>query len=363
MRSVLIVETPLQLLNAVEAKNSLDLGECVLVLLVSKSFPQSTFDPLVRIGAWTRVEILRLQHKFEPVDLRWLGRSVSLRLNEYAKESKQFLNRLKFDRLSKKLGRVDNLVLGNLLQGYMQHFANRVRAKRIVLLDDGTDTLRVCASRNVVERGPASGRVTFLRRTKDYMRKAFVDWDLTRIRSLTFFTSYDLTLPAEDSAVGNRYAFWRQRLKSVAREDVVYFLGQPLVEDGYLTLNAYLNALAKVIAHYQGERFLYLTHRREADTKLAAVRAMGISVESFDLPIELQMLNVSTPRELSSFFSSALDNCRIIWGESLKVTAFRLSESEFSPGCDFVGHIYDYLCARIGPTFRVVDLRELATGA
>jgi hypothetical protein len=195
------------------------------------------------------------------------------------------------------------------------------------------------------------------------MREAFVDWDLTRIRSLTFFTSYDLTLTAEDSAVRNRYAFWRRRLRSVAREDVVYFLGQPLVEDGYLTLNAYLSALAKVNAHYRGERFLYLTHRREADAKLAAVRAMGISVESFDLPIELQMLNVSTPRELSSFFSSALDNCRIIWGESLNVTAFRLSESQFNPGCDFVGHIYDYLCARAGASFRVVDLDELPRDA
>mgnify|MGYP001604586890 FL=1 len=357
IRSVFIVETPLQMLNAIEAKHSLDLGECVLILILSDPFPEQVFRPLLALADWENVECIWLSHGFRPIDLRWLGKSLSHQLNEYLKESKQLIKHLKFDKLSTRLGSIDNLVLGNFLQGYMQHFANRVNAKQIYLLDDGTDTLRVNARRRSQELGSAAVvRGSLLRRVKNRLRRAHLDWDVREVNSVTFFTSYDLDLSPRDNCVRNSYAFLRQRLKTKRAYDGVYFLGQPLVEDGYLAQENYLAALTKIVKYYAGQNILYLTHRREAKANVEAIREMGICVGRFDLPIEVQMLNEGMPSELSSFFSSALDNSRVIFGRNIKVTAFRIDQSHFYPGLEFLDETYDYLHAYSGPDFRVISL-------
>ena len=344
------------MLNAIEAKYSLDLGECFLVLILSDPFPEQVFRPLLSLADWKNVEYVWLSHRYDPIDLRWLGNSLSNRINEYLKESKQLVKRLRFDKLSTKLGEIDNLVLGNLLAAYMRHFANRVKAKRVYLLDDGTDTLRVNALRKCVEPDRSSIRVPLSPRAKNRLREAFLDWDVRQVNSVTFFTSYDLDLSPRDSCVKSSYAYWRQKIKSTATRTVVYFLGQPLVEDGYLRRDIYLDLLAKITAHYSGKNFLYLKHRREAETNIEAIRGRGICVGCFDLPIEVQMLTGDLPNELSSFFSSALDNCRIIFGESLKVTAFRIGQNKFNPGHEFVNEIYNYLSAHSAPHFKIIDI-------
>jgi len=356
IRSVVIVETPLQMLNAVEAKHSLDLGECVLILILSDPFPEQVFRPLLALADWKNVERIWLSHGFRPIDLRWLGKSLSHQLNEYLKESKQLIKHHRFDKLSTSLGSIDNLVLGNLLQGYMQHFANRLKAKQIYLLDDGTDVLRVNAQRKCVQPNLQFPRVSLLRRVKNRLRRALLDWDVREVNSVTFFTSYDLDLSPRDNCVRNSYAFLRQRLKTKRAYDGVYFLGQPLVEDGYLAQEDYLAALTNIVKHYAGQNILYLTHRREAKANVEAIREMGICVGRFDLPIEVQMLNEGMPAELSSFFSSALDNSRVIFGRNIKVTAFRIDQSHFYPGLEFLDEIYDYLQAHSGPDFRVINL-------
>lgn len=356
MRSVFIVETPLQLLNAIEAKHSLDLGECFLILILSDPFPEQVFRPLLNLADWKNVDCIWLSHRFDPINLQWLGKPLSHRLNEYVKESKQLVKRLKFDKLSSNCAEIDNLVLGNLLQGYMQHLANLIKARRVYLLDDGTDTLRVNASRKRIEPDPTFVPGSLLRRAKNCIRRVLLDWDVREIRSVTFFTSYDLDLSPKDSYIRNNYTFWRERLKTSATKDVVYFLGQPLVEDGYLAQENYLAALTKIVKHYAGQNILYLTHRREAEANVEAIRGMGFRVGRFDLPIEVQMLNEEMPSELSSFFSSALDNSRIIFGANVKVTAFRIDQKCFLPGCEFVEEIYEYFRTHSEPAFRVINL-------
>ena len=357
MRTIFVVETPLQMLNAIEAKHALDLGECWLVVILSDPFPEKVFLPLLAFADWKGVEYLHVTHRFNPVNLDWLGRSVSERLNEYVKESRQLIKHLRFDRLAARWGDVDNVVLGNLFAGYMQHLANRVRSDRVYLVDDGTDTLRVNTLR---QRNPAAvpapAHVSPLRRAKDRFRRAFLDWDTSPVDSVTFFTSYNLETRPEDRSIKNDYGFWRSRLENAPRRDAVYFLGQPLVEDGYLGPDTYLDALADVVAFYAGENFVYLTHRRESQANVEAIKARGISVGSFELPIELQMLTDGIPKELASFFSTALDNGRIIFGSAMPVTAFRIPRGKFIPGHEFVDDIYDYFNASSGTHFRVLAL-------
>jgi hypothetical protein len=211
MRSVFLVETPLQMLNAIEARFSLPLGDCELVLILSDPFPRNVFAPLLRLGRWSRVHYFYLDHKPALTRFGWLGGSAADRLNEYLKEFKQLLKRFRFDRLSRGLGTIDNVVLGNFLQAYMQHFANLVRASRTYVVDDGTDTLRVNGLRQ--ERStsmPSRTPSSLIRSIKDRARHAFIDWDTAPLDSVTFFSSYNLNVGPQDKYVKNGYAFWRR---------------------------------------------------------------------------------------------------------------------------------------------------------
>jgi hypothetical protein len=357
MRSLCIVETPLQMINAIEAKHSLDLGECFLVVLLSAPFPEQVFRPLLPLADWENVECHWLRHQFQPMDLRWLGKSLARQLNEYVKESKQLVRHIRFDKLSTKFGPVDNLVLGNLLQGYMQHLANRVKAKHIYLLDDGTDTLRVNEQRRSEEPdSTAVNRITLLRRAKNRLRRAYLDWDTKGVNSVTFFTSYNLDLDPRDRCVKNEYTYLRQRCKAIPVSGDVYFLGGALVEDGYLSQETHLDALTKIVKYYAGQNFLYVPHWREAKANIEIIRGLNIDVKRFNLPIEVQMATECMPGELASFFSSALDNSRIIFGPSVQVTAFHIDQKSFLPGCEFVEDVYEYFRTHSGPNFRVMNL-------
>lgn len=363
MPSVFVVETPLQMVNATEAKHCLGLGDCCLVIMLSEPFPKRAFQPLLSFGGWKSIRYISVSHRYKPLNLKWLGASAADAINEYIKESKQLLKRFAFDRLARRLGKADNLVVGNLFAQYIQHLANRVHAQRIYLLDDGTDTLRVNSLRKNSAHHVVPNRVSFIRWIKDHVRTAFIDWDIRQKESVTFFSSYELDVKPGDDYIRNTYAFWRQRSKEAVRRDAVFFLGQPLVEDGYLSTNAYVNLLTEVIKFYQGKSVVYLTHRRETKAKLEALKAIGLTVDSFDLPIEVHMLTKELPEELASFFSSALDNSRIIFGDRLSVTAFRIGEHLFKPGHEFVAEIYHYLGTQSGPNFRVWDLQPSASDA
>ncbi len=151
MSSVVIVETPLQMLNAIEASFSLNLGDTILVIITSPPFPEEVFRPLLAFTKWNRIIFFHLIHHAPAVNLSILGKTTSERLNEYLKECRQLAKRRKLESLIKTLANVENLVIGNYLSGYMRHFANRLRPRHLYLVDDGTDTLRVAKLRTEQE--------------------------------------------------------------------------------------------------------------------------------------------------------------------------------------------------------------------
>jgi hypothetical protein len=93
-----------------------------------------------------------------------------------------------------------------------------------------------------------------------------------------------------------------------------------------------------------------------------AVRKMGLQVRTFNLPIEVQILQGGIPSELASFFCSALDNCFLIFGDNLNIKAFRIQQKHLNPGCEFVQDIYDHFSRNVGPNFNIVHLQGNMTG-
>jgi hypothetical protein len=57
----------------------------------------------------------------------------------------------------------------------------------------------------------------------------------------------------------------------------------------------------------------------------------GVKIRDLGLPIEISLIKDRVlPVEIASFFSSALDNCYHIFGDSLKITSFKLDKNNLS---------------------------------
>ncbi len=362
MNSVIIVETPLQLLNAIEASFSLNLSNITLVIVTSPPFPKEVFSPILAFAKWKQIEFLYVVHNYSPLKLSFLGRAVSEQLNEYVKECRQAAKRRRFDRLAKRLVNVDTLVLGSYLSGYMRHLANKLRPRKLYLVDDGTDTLRVSNLRREQAVPEGIQQLPYWRKLKNLIRTSFVDWDTRQADSATFFTSYKLTLIPEDTLIRNDHSFLKSMLNHSGVLSEVYFLGQPLVEDGYLQREDYLAYISRISQYYRSRTLIYVTHKRESQQMIDAVRNMGLQVRTFNLPIELQILQGGIPSELASFFCSALDNCFLIFGDNLSIKAFRIQPKHLNPGCEFVQDIYDHFSRNVGPNFNIVPLQGNTAG-
>jgi glycosyltransferase involved in cell wall biosynthesis len=354
--SVFLVETPLQLLNAIEARHYFQIEKAHLRILTSPPFPHAAFAPLLEDGHWASVEhaaIRSTQPHSSPAML--VGKSPLAKVFEYRDYVEQAYRRHLLNRWAQALGAVGHIFLGGYMQPYMKHFANVLPHRRLIALDDGTDTLRVNQGRLLPK--PTHSPVG-IARVKARAHRLLHDWDTSEAERLTFFTGYDLETRSTDSVIKNEYAYVRSRTPSRTAFRDLMFLGQPLVEDGYLSVDAYVHHIENALAFLRATDVIYVPHPREsADTVERVARTTCVQVERFDVPVELQMACYSgPPRRLASFFCSALDNARLIFGPHVLITAFRIPPNDLLTARTFVQDVYEYFAAHVGESFHVVRL-------
>lgn len=356
--NVFVIETPLQLLNAIEARELLRLENCHLVILLSESLPNRVFEVLAQKEDWSSIQTFVIRSRRRPWNSKLLAFKLTLIAREYYLLLLQSLQRRRYEKLIRSFGKVEVIVLGNYLIDYMRHFANTVAHSALYVLDDGTDTLRINEAR---KREPATRIVSSVSRFKVFrnkIRNRYIDWNNNEAESITFFTSYDIEVKNEDGLIKNEYRHLRSLTRSVVPVNEVFFLGQPLVEDGYIQSGTYTNLLSKIRDCLGPKGFVYIPHRRESSENVESLRReLELSIRKFEWPIEYQIFaKGDVPHVVASFFCSALDNCRLMCDSSLQIKSFYLSPECLLCCHDFVQGIYDYFAANMSPHFQVIKL-------
>jgi hypothetical protein len=133
--NLIVIETPLELVNAIEARDRFQLSAAHLLILTG-AFSRDAFAPLIKPGVWATVSYFRFP------DVHRLP--LSLGLGEALATARQLVLRARFDRALRRYGRVDRIFLGNYLEvhkHYMRHVHHVVPHSEVVLLDDGLHTL------------------------------------------------------------------------------------------------------------------------------------------------------------------------------------------------------------------------------
>jgi len=347
-----LVETPHQVLNALEARERFALSSVSVTIITSTNYTRPVYEPILHEYKWASLSYIEPWNWAAGLKRSGIFRSIILRAGVFFEDLRR---RQLLDGLAQRLPKADNLFLGNYGKLYMRRFAEQIQCKTIYVLDDGTATLSLNEERHRLRSQPGSLRPT---RAMYRLRNRLVGVDERHLDRVTFFTTYDLEAAEGDAVIKNDYRYLRSVASQHAPSDEVFFLGQPMVEDGLLTDEVFTGYMAKVVRHFEHSKLIYLPHKRECEEKTRKLeQRFGLSIRRFDVPIEYEMsVRGTRPRALASFFSSALENSRIIFGSLMPIHCFRIQTEDFLYRREEIAQIYSHFARRQDPSFEVVDL-------
>lgn len=368
--NVFLLTAPYQLIAAREAATRFGLANNVLCIVDIGSFDPALFTHVARPNEWTRILRVPLKDLYpdrdfglRPPDNPWD------RLREMHRTLHGVIKRIRVERLAARLGEADTLVLGGYLPGndaYLRHFANHCHFGRLVVLDAGTDALRSAQAR-LDERMPSpipchrpdEGVPQARSRTfRGALRRRFVELDERGAPKILFFTAYDLPHRPPDEVVKHAFPALREKIAAMETSREVLFVGQPLVDQRYLTAEVFTALMRDVRRHFEGEPVAYMAHPRESRAQLGLVERAGFRVESEPIPFELLISTRDRlPRCIATFFSSVIPNCHALLRDSVQLIAFRVPEEHLLKDVAEVASVYGAFAALGPPLVEILSAR------
>ncbi|WP_018175300.1 hypothetical protein [Thioalkalivibrio sp. ALJ9] len=326
-----LASTPLQVLNAVEARYALGDASARAVLILFQrrwehyAAAEALPEPL--FAAFDEVLPLRLELP-APDGKPWRAVTALLR-------NRRAVLRI-LARFSDFL--IDRVVVTNQWNRDMRYMAAKAGAET-VFADDGTSTasyLKACAEWGAGADwwlGVASrGRLVNLAAALLY--RLMYGRFMLRSRPDLMFTRYSaLAEEAGFPVVANEYR-WVRSMFGVARKGADssgHFLGAPFVERGEVSSKQYLRWLCEAMALHPELNWTYIPHPAESDSWLEQVsRDTGVECKRMNGPYELSLFEEAClPAVIASWFSSALENLQMLEIDS-DLWAYRIPDGALS---------------------------------
>lgn len=358
--NLFVIDTPLQLLNALEARYHFNIGPSSLLILKWNFWPATAFEKLLKEMEWKDVSWFEIDANRPELSGSIFGSNITNCLKEYVWTWRQYVRRKNLDNKLRGYGQVNTLIAGSLINlGYMCHVVNCFPAAEVIAVDDGTFTLDVAAMRrDGIGIADRYEKIGYLKSIKRYVRHRYIEWNTTQPKTIKFFTAYEVPFGPEDGAVPNKYEWLRSRMSKVKNNGYVYFLGQPLIEDGYVDEATYVSYLEKIAKLYCAKKLYYLPHKRESSRTVSIVESrLKFAIKRFNEPIEVALaLGQDIPDVLASFHCSALESCTKIFGGAFKAVAIYLPPESLMCGQDSVEGVYCYFRMKQNEFFKVVDV-------
>lgn len=316
MKAKLIIASPLQLINALEAKNYFEVDNIDIVFFSDGNKNNEKQIALIVERFEINANILLIR---KPQQGNFFKRFFFLRsLKSYKTETNNY----------------NYIIIGHFRSIYQVTFANLYVGTKI-FVDDGTRTLDDISFLN--KRGY---------KTIEYLiKKSFYDIFSIKpyaiAKHYTFFSYYAKKVEVDDhiSLIQNDFSFIkRKRMKKDAKTNKkIAFVGQSLVDTKLVTLNCYLELINGIDKYYRKEycdlvKIEYYAHRNESDEVLKFIKRMpNWVIKKNDLPLELHfLLSDEFPIEIGLFFSSVSETLSIVFENKFKLRSFLISPKYLS---------------------------------
>jgi hypothetical protein len=330
MKSVFLVETPLSYINALEAQNHFGIkrDQSILVLTTIWDKNLEQIKGMLDENQWTEVIFLNYELK----NGKHIGLFQQGRLKRYI-SFRQALSRI--NKLASRIGQIDYLLSGYYTHELILHFANKIKYKEFVLIDDGTMTMSTNSVR--LHEKDRNFKKTLLyngRLKADY--KLYLKYLLglkdNGIPSVTFFTVFDLQVNPFDQVIKNELTFLGTQIEVKAKTDKVFFLGSPLAESlpNAIDIDYFEVLIRKIVEMYGAEQFVYFPHRNETLEVVNKVqKELQFEIRKIGVPFEYYLGQTEyAPKKIVSCFTSALFNLPKIIPADIQVEAIRIPDDQ-----------------------------------
>jgi hypothetical protein len=295
----IVVGTPRQLLGAAEwvASTGRSRGDVQLTILDSTDVTTSAqLRALVDDDPWPRFEIRPLGS----AGTRWaLLRDAQARA-----------------------GSVDTVLIGEYRLTLLRELITRVRAREVVLTDDGNATLLVARHRELLstgQRGLSSMRLNGSRDSRRHLHR-LVGLSGSHPTQLRYSTIYDIETVTPDAVERHRFDHLRSRLPALRGGGHPAILGSNIAESGIISSHHYSLLVERLVDRIGPTE--YWPHRREDPAKVTAIaQRHGLVVHRHGTAVERGVFD--TPRRpdvVGAVVSSAVDSFLVMFDDLEVVT-------------------------------------------
>ena len=293
MYNLYIVRSPLQLINAIEAKHHFQTKNNILYIIHSKSKVNSKhMYKILTMSPWDEV----------------------IEINKENKKNKLLSNVQHIKSLKK---RTFNYIFSGDIGNINTAFISSLKKREVYLLDDGTMTL---ISHERVSNPEKKEPWSINRFIKENRYKLFgLNCTLNK-ETINYFTIFDIKPYKDEKIIKNDFSFLKNSFLSRLEKDLnrVYFIGQNLIDAEVMDEECYLRYIQHIIEYYKGKTIIYYPHRFETISKnFQLLAGENFIIKENEQPIEIELLTQDKyPMYIASFVSSALSSLKTIFQDS-----------------------------------------------
>lgn len=291
--AVFLVESPMQLINAIEAKHYFGIQDSSIII---------------------RYDGIAANDDHIDYVLKTIDNSFTRIINIILLYGKKNLYKMLIPLFVSIKYKPDYLFIGNYYSGYAKITRLLYPNRKCIYLDDGAQT------------------------TKLY-------YDNKNINLFSYF-SFTEKFP-DRMYIHHSFSYLKQKLSEkhqTVSKGVIYFIGTALVENDLISESNYEKIVVSLVDHYSEYNIKYFPHRFENLEKLRAISQFEI-VQA-NMPFELYLLQTKVlPEKIVSFYSAALYTVNSIMGDIVEVEAFRIPAEYFknSEYAAKIDNLYNYL--------------------
>lgn len=208
-------------------------------------------------------------------------------------------------------------LIGNDITIYYRYATKKKGIGQTIFIDDGNGTV------NYKEENPYKD----FKNIKNKTLFKLLGISKHIIATDVFFTAYPSFISKKENqkVIKNDFSHIKLLKANKGKSDLVYFIGDPHVERGYLSKEKYLKILINV-KNLFGENLIYIPRIFEDEDKLAEI-SRHIKVQRNYMPFELFVASSDKlPKALVAYHSTALFNTNKMFGNSIEYNYIRLPD-------------------------------------
>jgi hypothetical protein len=339
---IFYAESPLQILNCIEANNFYFNNEySYLIVLVSK-------------------EATNLEYKQMLGSLKeWVGKIHIINQRQPFLNSVFFKTYFELIKLKIKINSCSVFCIGEPRSLIAWHLFNLFRPKKAIFLDDGANTIFIFDQ--MVTHGLRID--DFIQKSenniKNYVLKPLQRKSYSEV-PIEYFTNIEKKGSIDMKISNNRYFLIRQLIapKPINTQSV-FFYGSKCTEAGIMSARNELAYLKFVYDYYQSRycNVTYIPHRQESSEKLKEVNNIGFKVVQKEYPAEINFVKDNElPKEIAAGWSTVILNANSLLPDEIDITCFQLP-TEVLRGNDQLraAAIYEHIKTIPNITYIVID--------